>query len=97
MKRWLGEVGLKMQQRREDREEVIVIDGDTLRSWLAAAMAETGKPAAADDIHRFLDIIKRRSGLMIERATTNSPSPTSPSRSTSPPSTRPTGSRRPNG
>ena len=70
MKRWLGEVGFKMQQRRRpdhDADQAIVIDGDTLRSWLAAAMAETGRPAAADDVRRFLDIIKRRSGLMIER------------------------------
>jgi internalin A len=69
MKRWLGEVGFKMQQQRADRATYrdIVIDGDTLRGWLGAAMAGTGRPAAADDIRRFLDIIKRRSGLMIER------------------------------
>jgi hypothetical protein len=70
MKRWLGEVGFKMQQlRREDHDtdQAIVIEGDILRGWLAAAMAGTGKPAAADDVRRFLDIIKRRSGLMIER------------------------------
>jgi internalin A len=70
MKRWLGEVGFKMQQQRQadqDTDQDIVIDGDTLRGWLGAAMAGTGKPAAADDVRRFLDIIKRRSGLMIER------------------------------
>jgi predicted NACHT family NTPase len=44
-----------------------VIGGDTLRGWLAVAMVRTGKSAAADDVHRFLDIIKRRSGLMSER------------------------------
>jgi internalin A len=69
MKRWLGEVGFKMQQRRRarDTDQAIVIDGDTLRGWLGAAMAGTGKLAAADDVRRFLDIIKRRSGLMLER------------------------------
>lgn len=70
MKRWLGEVGFKMQQQRQadqNTDQDIVIDGDTLRGWLGAAMAGTGKPAAADDVRRFLDIIKRRSGLMIER------------------------------
>jgi internalin A len=69
MKRWLGEVGFKLQQRRADQatDRDIVIDGDTLRSWLREAMAGNGRPAAADDVRRFLDIIKRRSGLMIER------------------------------
>jgi internalin A len=70
MKRWLGEVGFKLQQRRrEDRDagQAIVIGGDTLRGWLAEAMAGTGESATADDVRRFLDIIKRRSGLMIER------------------------------
>jgi internalin A len=71
MKRWLGEVGFKMQQqrRREDDDpfQAIVTDGDTLLGWLGAAMAGTSKPAAADDVRRFLDIIKRRSGLMLER------------------------------
>ena len=69
MKRWLSDVGFKMQQRRRARDEdqALVIDGDILRGWLGTAMAGTGKPAAAVDVRRFLDIIKRRSGLMIER------------------------------
>jgi internalin A len=69
MKRWLGEVGFKMQQRRADQAtyQDIVIDGDTLRGWLGEAMAGTGKPAVAAEVGQFLDIIKRRSGLMIER------------------------------
>ncbi len=69
MKRWLGEVGFKMQQRRVDEatDQDILIDADTLCRWLGTAMAGTGKPAAAADVRRFLDIIKRRSGLVIER------------------------------
>jgi hypothetical protein len=70
IKRWLGEVGFKMQQQRwEDREagQAVMIGGDTFRSWLAEAMAGTGKPTTMDDVRGFLDSIKRRSGLMIER------------------------------
>jgi internalin A len=69
MKRWLGEVGFKMQQRRASQatEQDILIDGDTLHGWLGAAMAGTGTSSAAIEVRRFLDIIKRRSGLMIER------------------------------
>jgi hypothetical protein len=69
IKRWLGEVGFKMQQRRRANQATnrIVIDGDTLRGWLGNAMAEPCKPTAADDVRRFLGIIKRRSGLMLER------------------------------
>ena len=79
MKRWLSEVGFKMHQQLVDREaqgiwiddelpdEVLLFDGDTLRGWLGEAMAGTGSPAAAPDVHQFTDIIKRRSGLIIER------------------------------
>jgi predicted NACHT family NTPase len=58
-----------MQQRRRANQATnrIVIDGDTLRGWLGNAMAEPCKPTAADDVRRFLGIIKRRSGLMLER------------------------------
>jgi len=50
MKRWLGEVGFKMQQRRrvdQDTDQDIAIDGDTLRGWLGTAMVGTDRPAAA--------------------------------------------------
>jgi hypothetical protein len=92
MKRWLGEVGFKMQQRRQvdhGTDQDLVIDGDTLRGWLGTAMVGTGRPAATDEVRRFLDIIKRRSGLMIEGGPL--PSPTCRFRSTSPPSTWPIG------
>ena len=68
MKRWLSEVGFKMQQRLVDLgTQGNWIDGDTLRGCLGEAMAGTGSDAAASDIRQFLDIIKRRSGLVIER------------------------------
>jgi internalin A len=73
-KRWLGRVAFEMQLRRakeQDEDEqanAIVVDRDTLRSWLGSAMTESGRPPDPDDPARFLDRVRKRSGLMIERS-----------------------------
>ncbi len=71
-KSWLGELAFRMQQNRvrakndDEREAAVVADRSLLCEWLKHAM-----PKAKDDSDapaKFLDRIKLRSGLMIERA-----------------------------
>jgi internalin A len=73
-KRWLGQAAFEMQCRRaagkdrRERADALVAGGDALRRWLDAAMRESGKGTDPDDAARFVDRVRRRSGLIIERS-----------------------------
>jgi internalin A len=73
-KRWLGRVAFEMQIRRaaakemDEQSNAIVATRDAILGWLRAAMEKSGKPLDPDDPGRFLDRVRKRSGLMIERA-----------------------------
>jgi Domain of unknown function (DUF4062)/NACHT domain len=78
-KRWLSRVGFEMQRRRaipsksdqkrkSGKERDILAEGDDLRRWILEGMASSGKGGDEDDARQFVEYIKRRSGLMIERA-----------------------------
>ena len=55
-------------QTDKEQANAIVVEGDTLRGWLASAMAEAGRTPDPDDPARFLDRVRKRSGLIIERS-----------------------------
>lgn len=74
-KRWLGRVAFEMQLRRAaartdqwEQANAIVVDGAAVRGWIAAAMTDSDGAPDPDDPARFLDRVRRRSGLMIERS-----------------------------
>src|SRR5205823_5730782 len=78
-KQWLARVGFEMQRQRsaaaekakkgsskEERE--ILASGTDVRRWIREGMRASGKGSDEDDARRFVEYVKRRSGLMIERA-----------------------------
>ena len=74
-KRWLGYVAFQAMLQRIHAGSgshlgsgAIAIEGDTFRTWLGDSMRETGKVFSPDYIRTFLDQVKQRSGLVIERA-----------------------------
>jgi len=70
-KRWLSRLAFEMQRLRNTSgkdADSIVADGHILRGWLAAALNESRKAADPQEVLRFLERIRKRSGLMIERA-----------------------------
>jgi internalin A len=69
-KRWLGYIAFAMQKRRSERThgEGILASDEDLSEWLVAAMSESGNILDPDEPRRFLDRVRRRSGLMIDRA-----------------------------
>ncbi len=71
-KRWLGRIAFEMQTRRtshggDNGAGILAGDGE-LCAWLLFAMNESGREADKEDATQFLDRIRRRSGLMIDRA-----------------------------
>jgi internalin A len=74
-KRWLARVGFEMQCRRasvprgkrtRDEQEILAA-GNDIRRWIAEGMKLSRKRGDEEDARRFVDHIKRRSGLIIER------------------------------
>jgi internalin A len=75
-KRWLARVGFEMQLKRYRESELedpfedgltIAVPRETLRRWTFEGMQATGRRAESGDAERFLDHIRRRSGLVIDR------------------------------
>src|SRR5262249_18813234 len=75
-KRWLARVGFEMQQRRTTKGArrhrlrqgtETGVGGDDLRQWIVEGMKASSRPASENDAARFIDHIKRRSGLLLER------------------------------
>lgn len=76
-KLWLGRVAFEMQIRRattdsfghylEDQSNAIVAPREVILGWLRAAMEKSDKRLDPDDPSRFLERVRKRSGLMIER------------------------------
>ena len=69
-KRWLARVGFEMQRRRDardgpDRSEILVDAADVL-GWVRAEMERHPVPGA-DTPEKFLQFVKRRSGLLLPR------------------------------
>ena len=69
-KRWLARVGFEMQRRRAaqnepDRSEILVDAADVL-GWVRAEMERHPLPGA-DTPEKFLQFVKRRSGLLLPR------------------------------
>ena len=69
-KRWLARVGFEMQRRRDardgpDRSEILV-DADDVLGWVRAEMERHPVPGA-DTPEKFLQFVKRRSGLLLPR------------------------------
>ena len=69
-KRWLARVGFEMQRRRDardgpDRSEILVDAADVL-GWVRAEMERHPWPGA-DTPEKFLQFVKRRSGLLLPR------------------------------
>ena len=69
-KRWLARVGFEMQRRRDardgpDRSEILVDAADVL-GWVRAEMERHRWPGA-DTPEKFLQFVKRRSGLLLPR------------------------------
>jgi internalin A len=75
-KRWLSRVGFEMQCRRASvprgkrvqEEQEILADGNSIRRWIAEGMKQSRKRGDDEDARRFVDHIKRRSGLILERS-----------------------------
>jgi internalin A len=69
MKQWLGRVAFELQRTRAAAtgNEGILVDEQTLDGWLSDAMRGAGSPHASGDVARFVDVIRRRSGLIVER------------------------------
>ena len=76
-KRWLARVGFEMQLQRsaassgegaQEADREVLVPGDRLHAWLAKGMQASGRHVDEGDPARFIDHIKRRSGLMIERS-----------------------------
>lgn len=67
MKRWLGEVGWQMQNRRaqQGQDEPLASRSEVLL-WLAAAMSDDSEQPT-QDAERFLEYVRARSGLLIEQ------------------------------
>lgn len=72
-KRWLGYVAYqvmlrRVEPRRDDLHSSLAIDGEVIRQWLGEAMREGNKAVPDDYVAHFLNQIKQRSGLVLERA-----------------------------
>ena len=72
-RRWLALIGYRMQQQRAETDldghtKEVLAEGAQLREWVLEGMTASGKRVEEGDAQRFIDHIKRRSGLMIERS-----------------------------
>jgi internalin A len=74
-KQWLGRVAFEMKRSHPPifEEEyahlnAIFATQEAVLGWLRAAMEKSGKPLDPDDPAQFLDRLRKRSGLMMERA-----------------------------
>ncbi len=78
-KRWLSRIGFEMQLKRhaaqrddtgqrDNTNQEILIEHDQLCRWVAEGMEETNRVTQEGDPARFIEHVKRRSGLLIERA-----------------------------
>jgi len=72
-KRWLARVGFEMQRRRDAqraraglKQSEILVDADDVRDWVRAEMERHPLPGA-DTPEKFLQFVKRRSGLLLPR------------------------------
>ncbi|HEX5270832.1 MAG TPA: DUF4062 domain-containing protein [Gemmataceae bacterium] len=78
-KRWLARVGFEMQRQRSDaamksdertgdEAQEILAGGSDVRGWIVEGMRASGQEGDEESARSFVEHIKRRSGLMIERA-----------------------------
>jgi len=71
MKRWLAEVGWRLQMGHEwisDKDENIVVSSRELKGWLVEAIEkERGKAEAVELTDNFLNYVSKRSGLLVEQ------------------------------
>ena len=69
-KRWLARVGFEMQRRRAAQNELgrseILVDAADVLGWVRAEM-ERHPTSGADTPEKFLQFVKRRSGLLLPR------------------------------
>ena len=70
-KLWLSRVAYELQRRRERTEgrkdsELLVRTDDVLR-WIDDAMTQGGHAASVNSSQEFLDFVRRRSGLFLQR------------------------------
>ena len=69
-KRWLARVGFEMQRRRAAQKEAgrseILVDAADVLGWVRAEMERHPTPGA-DTPEKFLQFVKRRSGLLLPR------------------------------
>ncbi|HKV39913.1 MAG TPA: hypothetical protein VJX67_11925, partial [Blastocatellia bacterium] len=68
MKRWLSWVGWNMQGKRESENEdsTLLVSRQVLLKWLAEVIGRE-RDGAEEEAGEFLDFVKRRSGLLLER------------------------------
>ncbi|MEI8384071.1 MAG: leucine-rich repeat domain-containing protein [Planctomycetota bacterium] len=69
----MARVGFEMQRRRsetgpgEKKDQEILATGEQVRSWIAAAMAESGQSGNEVDAAEFVEYLGKRSGLLLPR------------------------------
>lgn len=68
-KRWLARIGFGMQRRRISSQSggQIVITANQLHLWVKEGMKSSNRPSDDGDAWNFIDHVRRRSGLMLER------------------------------